>query len=234
MGRFGGLARELAVAAALVTTALMPAASAHSLKELDAQLFRTEKYFQPMDVAAPAFSLRDQDGRTVSSADLRGKVVVLDFIYTHCPDACPLQTEKLAGVQRLVNATPMKDRIRFVSITTDPKRDTGEALREFAKVHGVDPTNWVFLTTAPDQPEDATRKLAKAYGLEFVPQGDGLEVHGVVTHVIDQSGRMLARFHGLNFDPINLVMFVNALTNHLQDHRHNEAPGLWSKLRGLF
>jgi protein SCO1 len=222
------------ILALLMAVALAPAASAHSLKELDAQLFGEEKYFQPMDVAAPAFSLRDQDGRTVSSADLRGKVVVLNFIYTHCPDACPLQTEKLAGVQRLVNVTPMKDRVRFVTITTDPKRDDGETLREYAKVHGVDPTNWVFLTTAPDQPEDTTRKLARAYGLEFTPEDNGLEIHGVVTHVIDQSGRMLARFHGLDFDPTNLVMFVNALTNHLQDHRHDDAPGLWSKLRGLF
>ena len=43
---------------------------------------------------------------------------------------------------------------------------------------------------------------------------------GVVTHVIDQQGRMLAKFHGLEFDPVNLVIFVNALTNHLQDNRH--------------
>ncbi len=43
---------------------------------------------------------------------------------------------------------------------------------------------------------------------------------GVVTHVIDQQGRMRARFRGLEFDPVNLVIFVNALTNHLQDNRH--------------
>jgi protein SCO1/2 len=56
--------------------------------------------------------------------------------------------------------------------------------------------------------------------LEFTPEDDGVMIHGVVTHVIDQSGRMLARFHGLEFGEANFIMFVNALTNHLQDHRH--------------
>jgi protein SCO1 len=208
------------ILAILLTAALVPTASAHSLKELEEQLFGKEKYFQETDVAAPVFSLRDQDGRAVGLADFRGKVVVLNFIYTNCPDQCPLQTEKLAGVQGLVNATPMKDMVRFVSITTDPKRDEGEALRDFAQAHGVDPTNWVFLTTRPDQPEDMTRKLARAYGLEFTPEGDGFMIDGIVTHVIDQGGRMLARFHGLDFELTNFVMFVNALTDHLQDHRH--------------
>jgi protein SCO1/2 len=98
----------------------------------------------------------------------------------------------------------------------------------------LDAANWVFLTAGPDQTEDTTRKLARAYGLEFTPDKDGLEIHGVVTHVIDQHGRMLARFHGLDFNQINFIMFVNALTNHLQDHRHEPEPGLWSKLIGLF
>jgi protein SCO1/2 len=201
------------ILAALSATFLAPTASAHSLKELDDQLFGKEKYFQEMDVAAPEFSLRDQDGRAVSSANLRGKVVVLNFIYSNCPDQCPLQTEKLAGVQRLVNATPMKEMVRFVSITTDPKRDDGEALRDFAKVHGVDPTNWVFVTTGPGRSEDITRKLATAYGLKFTSPGDGFMIDGIVTHVIDQSGRMRARFDGLEFDPTKLVMFVDALTS---------------------
>lgn len=218
----------------LLTAAIAPAASAHSLKELDDQLFAKERYFQQVDIPAPGFALQDSDGRPVSLNDFRGKVVVLNFIYTNCPDQCPLQTEKVAQIQSSINHTPMKDLVAFITITTDPKRDTGAVLRDYEKAHGVDPSNWVFLSAAPDHPGDTTRKIAKAYGLEFTPDGDGVEVHGIVTHVIDQSGRMLARFHGLEFDSTNLILFVNALTNHLQDHHHDDEQGLWATLKGFF
>jgi protein SCO1/2 len=222
------------IVALLLTSALAPPASAHSLKELDDQLFNKEKYFQSVDIAAPGFALRDATGRAVAMTDFRGKVVVLNFIYTNCADECPLQSEKIAHIQAIINRTPMKKMVGFVTITTDPRRDQGLVLTDYGKVHGLDAANWVFLTSGPDQPEDTTRKLARSYGLEFTPDGDGVEIHGVVTHVIDQSGRMLARFHGLDFDSTNLIIFVNALTNHLQDHRHGAEPSLWSKLKGLF
>ena len=128
----------------------------------------------------------------------------------------------------------MKDLVAFVTISTDRARDHGQPLSDYGKAHGLDATNWVFLTAGPDQPEDTTRKLAKAYGLEFTPDGDGIEIHGIVTHVIDQGGRLRARFHGLDFESTNLILFVNALTNHLQDHHDDDEPGLWSKLKGMF
>ena len=226
--------RRRLILALFLTAVFAPLASAHSLKELDDQLFSKEKFFQSVDIAAPDFVLADADGKVVRSTDFRGKVVVLNFIYTSCPDQCPLQSEKIAQIQNIVNHTPMKDLVSFVTITTDPRRDTGPVMRDYGKAHGLDPPNWVFLTAAPDQPDDTTRKIARAYGLEFTPDGDGVEAHGIVTHVIDQSGRMLARFHGLDFDSTNLILFVNALTNHLQDHRHEAEPGLWAKLKGLF
>ena len=226
--------RRRLFAAIFLATALAGTASAHSLQELEDQLFANEKFFQPVDVPAPSFTLRDAQGIVVDMTDFRGKVVVLYFIYTHCPDVCPLQSEKVAGIQRLVNLTPMKGKVAFVAISTDPKRDQGATLSDYGVAHGLDPGNWSFLTAGPDQAEDATRKLAKSYGSEFTSEGDGVEVHGVVTHVIDQRGRMLARFHGLDFDPANLVLFVNALTNNLQDHRHEAELGLWSKINKLF
>jgi protein SCO1 len=222
------------ILALLLAAVLAPPAYAHSLKELKDQLIAKEKYFQPVDIGAPEFTLTDAHGRTVSLADFRGKVVVLNFIFTNCPDVCPPHSEKIAQIQSLINHTPMRDLVAFVTVTTDPKRDRGQVLSDYGKAHGLDPANWVFLTAGRNQPDDSTRKLAKAFGLEFTTTSDGVEVHGVVTHVIDQNGRMLARFHGLDFDQINLILFVNALTNHLQDHRHEADPSPWSKLRGLF
>lgn len=221
----GGLIRlfMMWVAALALITAFAPAAQAHSLDEVDAMLGDKEKYFQVIDKPAPDFKLRSADGRAVQLVDLRGKVLVLHFIYTSCPDVCPLHTERLVQIQAMVNATPMKDRVRFVTITTDPSKDTPEVLRDYATAHGLDTANWLFLTTAPDQPEDTTRKLAEAFGHKFIKTDDGMQMHGIVTHVLDKDGRWKANFHGLKFDPINLVTFVNALTNDVGvPHGHEE------------
>ncbi len=187
-------------------------AAAHSLDSLEKQLFEREPYVQFTHDEAPAFELFDADGNGVRSEDLAGKVVVLNFIYASCPDYCPLQSDKIAEIQRLVNETPMRDLVRFVSITTDPVRDTPEVLKAYGPAHGFDPANWTFLTSGAAEP-DATRKLAERYGLKFTPAGESELVHGVVTFVIDQGGTIRARFHGLKFNSTNLVLYVNALTN---------------------
>lgn len=193
-------------------------AAAHSRKELEEALKTREKYFQALDKPAPGFVLQDADGKTVRLSDFRGKVVVLHFIYASCPDVCPLHADHLAKVQEMVNGTPMKDQVQFISITSDPSKDRGEVLRGYGPAHGLAAVNWVFLTTLADQPEDTTRALASRYGHKFAVTDDGIQVHGVVTHVIDRTGRWRANFHGLRFRPVNLVVFINALTNEHHDH----------------
>lgn len=225
--------QSAALALAVVMAAAAPVL-AHSLEEVDQGLRDKEKYFQPVDSEAPGFSLQDATGRTVSLSGLRGKVVVLNFIYTNCPDVCPLHAERIAELQTMINQTPMKAMVAFVTITTDPQRDRGTVLSDYGQAHGLDPVNWMFLTAPPDQPEDATRKIAEAYGLKFTAGDDGMQMHGTVTHVIDQDGRLRARFHGLKFEPVNFVVFVNALTNRTQKPHPHQQPSLWEKLKGLF
>ena len=207
--------------------------AAHSLKQLESELGDREKYFQAMDEAAPDFELLDADGGTLRLDDLRGQVIVLNFIYTTCPDVCPLHAERIAEVQAMVNQTPMRDQVRFISITTDPEADTPQALRDYGPAHGLDPANWVFATSGPERPV-ATRRLAERYGLRFVKADDGTQTHAVVTHVIDSEGRWRAKFHGLGFDPANLVVFVNALVNDVDDRHAHPEPGFWDWLRSLF
>ena len=219
----------LALAAAIV-----PPAFAHSLEEVERNLDDKEKYFQAVDRQAPDFALQDASGRAVRMTDLRGKVVVLHFIYASCPDVCPLHADLIAQIQAMINRTPMKDVVRFVTITTDPKRDTGQVLHDYGTAHGLDPVNWMFLTATPDEPEDVTRKLARSYGLEFTQTEDGDQMHGVVTHVIDQDGRLRARFFGLQFDPVNLVVFVNALVNRAQASHEHGGQSWLDKLKALF
>jgi protein SCO1/2 len=208
------LLRLLRLAAPLILGFALPTgvALSHSLDELQSELTEREGYVQFVDRPAPGFTLLDPKGATLSLADLRGDVVVLWFIYARCPDVCPLHSEAMAKAQAMVNQTPMRDLVRFVAVTTDPVNDGPDVLDGYGPDHGLDPTNFLFLTSGPDAPE-ATRTLAEAYGLTFTPEDDGYQMHGIVTHVIDKSGRLRARFHGLEFKPANLLVFINALTN---------------------
>ena len=207
--------------------------AAHSLEELQGQLGDREKYFQPIAKAAPDFTLEDANGRPVTLHELRGKVVVLHFVYTSCPDVCPLHAERIAQIQEMVNRTPMRELVQFVTITTDPEHDAPEVMRDYGPARGLDPVNWTFLTSGPDRPEDTTRELAERFGHTFSKTEDDYQVHGLVTHVIDREGRWQANFHGLEFEPASLIVYVNALSNVNTPHGHGER-GLWDKMRGLF
>ena len=200
----------VAVIAALAFTA--NAAQGHSLEELENDLVGREAYVEFVDRPAPGFTLSDAQARAVGLADFRGSVVVLIFLYTNCPDVCPLHSALLASLQDDVNRTPMRDLVQFISVTTDPERDTPEIMDAYGAALGLDARNWAFLTSGAGD-ADATRRLAEAYGLKFTPAGDGYQMHGVVTHLIDKSGNLRARYHGLKVDPGNILLYINALTN---------------------
>ncbi|MFE0753408.1 SCO family protein [Inquilinus sp. NPDC058860] len=224
--------RALTALLGLLLGAAIPAvALAHSLHNVEQRIREQEKYFEPKPGRpAPEFTLQDADGRPVSLADFKGKVVVLHFIYASCTDECPLHADLIARIQEKVDETPMRDRVQFVTITTDPVRDTPEVMKDYGRAHNLDPVNWVFLTSGPARPEE-TRSLVKRFGHQFREIEGGVEIHGVVTHVIDRGGNFRANFHGLGFDPVNLVVYVDALVNDL--HPEPE-PSFWDRLRGWF
>jgi protein SCO1/2 len=226
-------AKSIGASLALLAVSAPPL-TAHSLDDLEAQLGDREQYFQPIGKEAPDFTLEDAEGRAVGLQDLRGKVVVLHFVYASCPDVCPLHAERIAEIQEMANRTPMRESVQFVTITTDPEHDTPEVMRAYGPAHGLDPVNWMFLSSGPDRPEDTTRKLAERFGHEFTQTGDGYQVHGVVTHVIDREGRWRANFHGLKFEPANLVVYVNAVVNDVHPANARQEQGFWDKIRNLF
>lgn len=107
---------------------------------------------------APDFRLVDQDGREVTLQDLRGKVVLMNFIYTGCGDSCSSMKE-LKILARALGGRMGKE-VAFVSITLDPERDTPEALKAFGQRRGIGP-GWKLLTSL----SEAIEELAGAYGV---------------------------------------------------------------------
>ncbi len=90
--------------------------------------------------------LSDQDGRThrLYSDLLDGRVVLINVVFTHCPSACPLMTERLKQVRKRIGPG-FGEEIQFLSFSVDPARDTPEALKRFAQRHGADEPGWRFL-----------------------------------------------------------------------------------------
>lgn len=222
------------IAATLLAFLSPPSLAHHPGADLDRLMGSKEKFFQVKDKPAPKFSLRDAAGQNVKLANFRGQVVILNFVYTGCPDVCPLHAEKIAEIQSMVNRTPMKHRVRFLTITTDPENDTPDVLREYGPARGLDSVNWTFLTTRLDQSADWTRRLAKAYGHKFIKVEGGYQIHGVVSHVIDTDGRWAANFHGLRFAPVNMVLYINGLTNKVRTPKGPAELGFWDKVKRMF
>jgi protein SCO1/2 len=107
----------------------------------------------------PNVTLITQDGKPVKFYDdlLKGKIVVIDLIYTHCVDSCPLETARLAQVQQMLGDRVGKD-IFFYSITIDPDRDTPEELKAYAEKYHAGP-GWLFLTGKKDEIDLISKKL---------------------------------------------------------------------------
>jgi len=124
----------------------------------------------------PNIPLVTHEGKPVRFFDdlIKGKVVAINFIYTSCPDVCPLETAMLREVQEILGDQVGRD-VFMYSITIDPERDTPEVLKKYAEKFEVGP-GWLFLTGKKD---DITL-LRKKLGLYSEAKGgDKLEAHSV-------------------------------------------------------
>ena len=100
-----------------------------------------------------------QDGKTLKFYDdvIKGKIVLINFIYTNCPDLCPLATARLAQVEEKLSDIVGHD-LFLVSLTVDPERDTPERLKEFSASFSAGP-GWLFLTGEPGDIRSINAKL---------------------------------------------------------------------------
>lgn len=150
----------------------------------------------PLIGSAPPFALTSQDGKRVALADLRGKVLAVTFIYTGCPDICPLVTQKMVEVQNALGVE-FGAKIAFVSITLDPEHDTPAVLKDYAQSWGAKPEGWMFLTGSPAAVRDVTRR----YGVFFAKKPDGSVDHTQLTTLVDADGQMRVQYIGWRFNP---------------------------------
>jgi protein SCO1 len=135
------------------------------------------------------FSLVDTDGKQVTDKDFRGKLMLVFFGYTHCPDVCPTEMQNMADV--LNKLGPDANQVAPILISVDPERDTREALAAYVKNFSP---RIIALTGSPDQVASA----AKAYRVYF-RRGEGgannySVDHSVFVYLMDREGNYLTHF----------------------------------------
>ncbi|WP_439586301.1 SCO family protein [Hydrogenophaga sp.] len=135
---------------------------------------------------ATGFSLTDHNGQARTLADFKGKVVVIFFGFTQCPDVCPTSMSELAEVKRLLGSDG--DRLQGLFISVDPERDTPEIMKQY--MASFDPT-FLALYAAPD----ALPELAKSFKVYYkkvdgpTPTSYTMD-HSAGSYVYDPQGRI--------------------------------------------
>jgi protein SCO1/2 len=155
---------------------------------------------------ARSLELPDADGRPRSLADWKGKVTVVFFGYTQCPDVCPTTMAELAQIRKLLGADG--DKLQTVFVTVDPERDTPEILKAYVANFGP---NVVALRGTPEQ----TAAAAKEFKIFFakVPgksPGSYTMDHSAASFVFDAAGRVRL-FVPYGSDPKNLAADIKQL-----------------------
>jgi protein SCO1/2 len=166
----------------LLAAGLLYPPSASWLHSFDRERFHGREVTSQDWVAS--FSLEDATGRRRTPADFRGKVVLLTFGYTRCPDACPTTLARLAKVRQLLGDDASKVEILFVTI--DPARDTISLLANYARA--FDPTLIALRGTAVE-----TDAAARAFHADYRIVQHNNEVlveHTVDTYLVDPQGRV--------------------------------------------
>jgi protein SCO1/2 len=138
--------------------------------------------------AVPDFQLVGADGQPYGTKQLDGQVWVADFIFTTCPEVCPLMTARMSHLQTWLINQRLGDKVHLVSISVDPARDTPAVLTKYAAATRARPENWTFLTGPQQQIEDAVvRGFKEAVVREKdAAQEDGFAiVHGTKFVLVD-------------------------------------------------
>ena len=133
-------------------------------------------------VPAPDFRLTDQFGQQVSLSQFKGKPVVVTFMYTHCPDVCPLIAEKLHTVMQGLGSDAQK--VAILAVSVDPKGDTRTAAMSFSEQHKMT-GYWHFLIGAQNQ----LSPVWTAYAIDAQRISASTSTHTSALYVIDKEGR---------------------------------------------
>jgi len=152
----------------------------------------------------PNVSLIDQHGSTFSLASLRGKPVLVDFIYTSCASTCPMLTAKIAAIAHQLGPALGAD-VTIVSISLDPEHDSPAELAKYAKSHDADGPGWIFLTGPPSQID----QVLALFKLRRTRESDGSITHSIEAFLLGPDGHQIRQYNALDVSPEAVVADID-------------------------
>jgi len=142
---------------------------------------------------------RASDGKTVTAADFKGKIALLYFGYTMCPDACPTTLLNLSEMLKPLGK--QADDVRILFVTVDPNRDTLPVLKQYTEAFGP---QVVGLRGTPDELATLAKRYRASYSVEPAANGhDGEVTHSSALFVFDRQGEVKLLFSGLSLAKAN-------------------------------
>ncbi|NOU94432.1 redoxin domain-containing protein [Paenibacillus sp. LMG 31456] len=157
----------------------------------------------PVIKQAPTFTLNSLEGEKVQLSDSAGKVRLIEFLFTSCPDVCPMTTYNMVKLQNELKMEGIwGNKVQFLSITFDPLKDTPEVFKKYGDRMGMDYDGWKLLTGT----EAETGEVAKSFGVMVQKMPDGSFVHTVTSlFLVDGAGKIRKVFamgEGMNNEDI--------------------------------
>lgn len=147
---------------------------------------------------------QNQDGETIKLADLKGKTTVMVMIYTSCKLACPRLVANMKQIEKEIKTSNIP-KVSLVLVTIDPKVDTPEILKKFAKTNGMDAEQWVFLRGN----EETTQELANVLSMKYKQISPIDFSHSNIITIFNPSGQMESQEEGLEINTKGVAKKVN-------------------------
>jgi protein SCO1 len=176
-----------------------------------AQATPTDGLSEPQPGAEiPDVKLVTQDGKRINTRDLRGRALVVTFIYTRCPmpDQCPLLSANFAQLNAELAKDPdAQKKTHLLSVTIDPEYDKPEVLRRYGAAYaGGNFNNWDFATGDPEE----IKKLAQFFGLMYKAENDQV-IHSLRTALVMPNGKLYKIYRGNEWKHAEVLSDVRAL-----------------------
>jgi len=173
------------------------------------------------------YQFRDSEGRAVRLSELRGKPLVVNFIYTGCMQVCPATTQFLKGAVKDAERAIGPGTFRVATIGFNLPFDSPQAMKDFARKNGLASPNWLFLT-----PDAATLSaLVADFGFRYEATPAGFD-HLLQVSIVDQGGRVYRQVYGDSFDA---PLFVGPLLQLAQNApvADNTVLAFWEQVKLL-